>query len=555
MAIRFHFEGQTAAVPSVGERTVLELARDAGRPVDAKCGGRGSCGRCHVLLGEGEYRIFNESIRVAPGHRREALACRTVVLSASAEIFLPYASQISFEGTRIADGMELPEHRYNPRFSQGYGLAADIGTTTVVAALIDLSTGSVLGRDALYNQQILRADDVISRIALCSDPGGLQTLQDLIIKHTLNPLIRRLCADAAVDSSNIVHIAASGNTVMMHLFFGISPLSIGVLPFKPASRTFTSTAGELGIDGPPDAVVDAVPAISGFVGGDITADLYVSSLRLHPETDPSRLSILIDIGTNGEIVASAGGKMTACAAAAGPAFEGAGLLHGVRAASGAIEHIRFDERLHFELNVIGPSTPVGLCGSAIIDFMAEGFRCGLISSMGRFDTKRLKSRGRYDALCGMHACVLVPAEESATGEPICITEGDIAEILKAKAAIYGGLKSLLTELDRSVQEIDRIILAGGFAQHIDLANAMTIGLLPELPPARYAVIGNGSLAGASLMLLDQSTMQAFLELSDRPRIVTLNETGHFIHHFHDALALPHLDPDEFRSVQATQAAS
>ncbi|VGO12882.1 hypothetical protein PDESU_01436 [Pontiella desulfatans] len=543
MAVSIHFEGRTVEVENTGEQLVLELARVAGWHIDAKCGGHGSCASCNVQLGEGHYRVFQEEIKVAAEQRREVLSCQTRVLGDAAEIFLPRNSVISFDGARIADEMDIPPHNFNPRFKEGYGVAVDIGTTTVVAALIDLSTGKVLSRESLYNQQILKADDVVSRISLCNTEGQLEALRALVIDHTLNPLIHKLCAGTQADGNDIVHLAISGNTVMMHIFFGVSPVSIGTIPFKPVSRTFESTAGELGIDTHPGAVVVAVPAISGYVGGDITSDLHVS-----PPAPPRELSVLIDIGTNGEMVASLDGKMTACATAAGPAFEGAGLLHGARAASRAIDTIKYDENLDFELTVIGEPNPMGICGSAIIDFIADGFRCGLINMMGRFDIDLLKKQQRYEKVCGMHACMLVAPELSATGESITVTEGDIAEILKAKAAIYGGLKSLLAELGKTVQEIDHLVLAGGFAKHINLENAICIGLLPDLPLDHYEVIGNGSLAGAALALLDQDTMQHYLDLIDKPEIVTLNQTDHFTNHFQEALAIPNLETDDFPNV-------
>ena len=541
MAITIHFDGQSVAVESGSDRTVLELAREAGWHIDAKCGGQGFCASCNVLLGKGRYRVFDEEIDVSPEQRREVLSCQATVLSENAEIFLPRASVISFDGARIADEMDIPEHTFNPRFAQGYGVAVDVGTTTVVAALIELRTGKILSRESLYNQQILKADDVVSRISLCSEPDNLETLKELVIDHTLNPLIHKLCA--IIDKEQIVHLAISGNTVMMHIFFGVSPTSIGVIPFKPVSHTFSSTAGKLGIDVHPDALVVAVPAIAGYIGGDITSDLYVSNLS-------NGLSVLIDIGTNGEMVACLDGQMTACATAAGPAFEGAGLLHGARAASRAIDSIAYNETLDFELTVIGEPNPMGLCGSAIIDFIAEGFRCGLISAMGRYDIEMLKQEGRYERVGKMHACMLVEPELSATGESITVTEGDIAEILKAKAAIYSGLKTLLAELGKTVHDIDQLVLAGGFAKHINLENAICMGLLPDIGIGKYEVIGNGSLAGAALALLDQSTEQAYLDLIEQPEVITLNQTAHFTNYFQEALAIPNLDESDFPSTKS-----
>ena len=543
MPIVIHFDKRSVAVESDCDRTALELAREAGWHIEAKCGGRGSCCSCNILLGEGRYRIFGEDIVVHAEQRREVLSCQVVILSNNAEFFIPRSSVISFDGARIADEMDIPEHPHNPRCSHGFGIAVDIGTTTVVAALIDLTTGQILSRESLYNQQILKADDVVSRISLCNAEGQLETLQELVIQHTLNPIIHKLCAGTGTDKDEIVHLALSGNTVMMHIFFGISPVPIGTIPFEPVRHFFKSTAAELGIDIHAGALVEDVPAISGYVGGDITSDLYVSKSWKH-----DGLTALVDIGTNGEMVACLDGRMTACATAAGPAFEGAGLLHGARAASRAIDTIRYNANLDFELTVIGEPHPMGICGSAIIDFIAEGFRCGLINSMGRYDIDLLKKQQCYENILGMHACMLVAPELSATGESITVTEGDIAEILKAKAAIYGGLKSLLAELGKTVHDIDHIILAGGFAKHINLENAICIGLLPDLETCKYEVIGNGSLAGASLALLNQDAECDYHELIKKPEIITLNQTEHFTNHFQEALAIPNLEENDFPNI-------
>jgi uncharacterized 2Fe-2S/4Fe-4S cluster protein (DUF4445 family) len=540
MAINFHFDSRTLSTENEPQKTVLELAKTVGLHIDARCGGKGSCGRCNVLLGAGRYRVFNEEINIRAEQRREVLSCMAHVLGENAEIWLPLASVISFAGARIADEMNIPPHTFNPHFTEGFGIAADIGTTTVVAALINLKTGRVLGRQSLYNQQILKADDVVSRISLCSETGNLETLKVLVIADTLNPLVNKLCVDHGIEPNEIVHVAVAGNTVMTHIFFGVSPVSIGVLPFKPVSRTFKDRAGTLGVAAHPDAIVEAVPAVSGYVGGDITADLHVCKLCRF-----TGLALLIDIGTNGEMAAYHDGKLTATATAAGPAFEGAGIRHGARATRGAIDTVRFDESLDFKITTIDDSLPIGLCGSAIIDFIAEGFRCGLINMVGRYDVELLKKRKRYCPADGLHACELVRAEDSATGKSIAVTEHDIAEVLKAKAAIYAGLKTLLTELGKTVCDLDNVILAGGFAKHITLENAFEIGLLPAIGTKKYEVIGNGSLAGAALLLLDKTAASACMEIIDRPQIINLNQTDHFTNFYQEALAIPNLDDRDF----------
>jgi len=431
--------------------------------------------------------------------------------------------------------------------------AVDIGTTTVVVALADPVRGVILRRAAQYNQQIKKADDVAARISYCQRPEDLQRLQELVVQQTINPLLQQVCAAAGAAPERVVRLAAAGNTVMAHLFLGLSPASIGRLPFQAVRRVHPAyRARDLGLAMHPAGLVDVLPAIAGYIGGDVAADLHVAQLLPRPE-----LSVLVDMGTNSEVILSAGGEALACATAAGPAFEGAGLLHGRRAAPGAIEHVAFGPALDFQCTVIGGGRPDGLCGSAIIDFVAEGFRCGLINAQGRFDVARLKQRGCYTHIHlkqgATHACVLVPAADSATGHAISVTEWDLSQILKAKAATYAGLQSLLRLQGRRRGEIRRFVLSGGFARHINLRNAVTLGLLPDIPLDRFEVIGNGALAGACLALLDRGALPAMTELVRRPRVVELNLTPDFENNFIDALLIPNLNADQFPSVAGAPA--
>ncbi len=429
-----------------------------------------------------------------------------------------------------------------------FGIAVDIGTTTVVAMLVDLNRGQVLKKASLYNQQIRQADDVASRISYCGCVENVGELQRLVVQETVNTLIEKLCAEQGISSQWISRLAVSGNTVMTHLFLGISPVSIGQVPFQPVVNRYDEyCAGDLQLCMNRCGIVDVVPSVSGYVGGDIVSDIYVA--RLNERTDPT---LLVDIGTNGEMVYSEDGQYTVCATAAGPAFEGYGTAHGCRAATGAIEHIAFGTDLQFDTQVIGGGRAGGLCGSAFIDFIACGMRCGLINRMGRFNAEQLRDAGRYlefEEMCGdMKACVVVGAEQSASGEAIFVSEADVAQILKAKAAIYAGMKTLLEVRGRDFSSIRRFCLAGGFARHIDLPNAIFIGLLPEIPRDRFDVVGNGSLAGAMLALMDADAMDAYQTVAKLPRVVELNRVASFENNFIDALALPNMNAAEFPKV-------
>jgi uncharacterized 2Fe-2S/4Fe-4S cluster protein (DUF4445 family) len=296
-------------------------------------------------------------------------------------------------------------------------------------------------------------------------------------------------------------------------------------------------------------IVNIAPSISGYIGGDITSDIYVSGLD---KTD--ELTALVDLGTNSEMALAENGEILTAAAAAGPAFEGAGMLCGCRASKGAIEHIDFDSSLDFKIQTIGDAPAIGICGSAIIDFIANGYKCGLINPLGRFDLDLLKKTKRYIEadICGRksHACLLVSAEKSATGESVLVSEGDIEQILKAKAAVYAGLKTLLSEKGKSFKELKKIILAGGFAKYINVNNAITMGMLPELPSDIYQSIGNGSLAGAFLSLVDPDASKAYLNIIDKPKVTALNLIPEFEMSFVDALMIPNYDESEFPQSQS-----
>lgn len=431
---------------------------------------------------------------------------------------------------------------------RNFSVAVDIGTTTVVAALVDSSDGRILAKASSYNQQMSKADDVASRISYASTAERLAEMKSLVVEGTINPLIKSLCAETGAKPEEILRLAASGNTVMTHLFLGLSPESIGKLPFQPVTNVYANCLGkDLGLLMNPNGVVEMAPSISGYVGGDLTSDIHVAGLRF-----AKGLSVLIDLGTNSETILAHDGELFACAAAAGPAFEGAGLNCGCRATSGAIERISYGRELDIRLGVIGSAKPVGICGSAIIDFIACGFLCGLINQFGRFDRAMLESSGRAMEIgqkgAKVLACALVGERESGTGRPIFVSELDLEQILKAKAAVYAGVKTLLTSKGRSVAELDRLILAGGFAKYIDIDNAIAIGMLPEMPRERMQVVGNGSLAGAYLALVDSSAIGIYEETIKAPKTVSLNLLPDFEGNFVDALMLPNFNESEFPAV-------
>jgi uncharacterized 2Fe-2S/4Fe-4S cluster protein (DUF4445 family) len=319
---------------------------------------------------------------------------------------------------------------------------------------------------------------------------------------------------------------------MTHLFLGLPPSGIGVLPFSPVTRHPPAVrASDLGLLLHPHAVVEAVPSISGHVGGDLVADACAARLL-----ERRGLTMLVDIGTNGEILLWDGRHLHATATAAGPAFEGGGLAHGGRAAEGAIDHLVWREEKGFESSVIGGTAPRSLCGSAVIDFIAEGRRAGWINEHGRFDTVRLRKSGAYlEVSRGNHA--LRAAAVTPSGK-LWVSEHDVSEVLKAKAAIFAGMRTILAVAGRTWKDLDTLLLAGGFARYIHLRQATTMGLLPVLDPGVIRVIGNGSLSGACLALLDESSWGTFDRVLAAARPLELNLHPDFENHFIDALFLP-----------------
>ena len=532
--------------------TLAQLLETAGIHLNLRCGGEGVCGGCRVLLGAGTFQIDGQTLTLPTGSQHDAFACQTHVASADAVITIPSVSLLEHGGQIVSDFSTLQRTVLEGPLAADAPLAAavDIGTTTVALVLLDPATGHILARASNYNQQIRKADDIASRISFARTDKEVRVLQELVIQKTINPLLAEACAAAGVQTDRIQRLAAAGNTVMEHLLLGLPVESIGRLPFEAVRHIHPPCeAGTLGLAMAPSGRVDVVPSVAGYIGGDVTADIHAAHLLARGGE-----SVLVDIGTNSEIVYALNGRLFACATAAGPAFEGAGLLHGRRAAPGAIEHVRSDEALKFQCDVIGGGRADGICGSGIIDFLAESFRLGLLNAQGRLDVERLKRCGCYAhsriARGNSHACVLVPATASATGQAIVVTERDIEQVLKAKAATYAGFKTLLGLQGRALADIPRVVLAGGFAHHINIANAITLGLLPDLPLERFEVLGNGSLAGAYLALTDADALPAMEQLSRQPQVVELNLTADFEDNFIDAMLIPNLNTEEFPSVKS-----
>ncbi|MGC8490764.1 MAG: ASKHA domain-containing protein [Syntrophobacteraceae bacterium] len=423
--------------------------------------------------------------------------------------------------------------------SANLGIAIDVGTTTVVAQLIDLRTGEVLGAQASHNSQARYGEDVVSRMIFACGQAGITPLTEAIT-FTINSLIDSLVKKHKIRHRDITSIVAAGNTVMSHLLLGIEPCNIRMAPYIPAAARFPQfLAEEIGLKANPKAFLHCVPCVSSYVGGDITAGVYACGMYEHEE-----ISALIDVGTNGEIVIGNSEWLVCCSASAGPAFEGAGIKCGTRAILGAIEKISIDgDRVRYE--TIGNQKPLGVCGSAIIDGIAELLSSGIIDQSGKFI---LLDHPMVRVVDDVPELIVAPAEQSASGEPIVITEDDISNLIKTKGAVLAAVRVLLKTLEMDFMDLEKIYVAGGFGAHLDIEKAIFIGLLPDIPKERIRFVGNSSLAGARHALLSTRAFHRMEELANRMTYIELSVHPDFMNEFVAALFLPHTDVELFPTV-------
>jgi uncharacterized 2Fe-2S/4Fe-4S cluster protein (DUF4445 family) len=424
-----------------------------------------------------------------------------------------------------------------------YGLAVDIGTTTVCGILIDLNTGKVIAEASSYNTQIGYGEDVISRIIYSQRPGGLKALQEKVV-YTINNIIETVCKKVIISPSDISYIMTAGNTVMSHLLLGIDPKFIRESPYVPACSQFplTSAAG-LGVYAHPSVRLFLYPSVASYVGGDITAGVHACQMHKSAE-----LTLFIDIGTNGEIVVGNQDWMMCTACSAGPAFEGGGIKHGMRASSGAIENFYIHPETYEPMIVtIERTKPRGICGSGLISIVAELLEAGVIDQQGKFSRKIDHPRIRQGE--DNYEYVLAWANDSLTREDIVITEVDLDNLIRAKGAMYAGYVTLLETVGMVFTDLDRVILAGNFGAYIDLERAIAIGLLPDIEREKFFYLGNGSLLGAQVSLCDHKRFRERSIVSSLMTNMELSENPEFMTHYMAALFLPHTDMSQFPTVR------
>jgi uncharacterized 2Fe-2S/4Fe-4S cluster protein (DUF4445 family) len=615
---------------------LLKAAMDADVHINASCGGAGSCGKCRVVVEEGEVeREPNTKLAEAEIAKGYALACQTKVLS-DLKVTIPLESRIGdkriFQRAEptpahgyllaAADWEErLPEWELDPptrkvhlvlaeptlddntsdaerikrglameadlrdvvidfpvlqrlpnmirqsnwditvtvldsgdelravRIEQGdtslrqSAIAIDIGTTTISAELIDLHTGEVTARASDYNAQVAFGEDVISRIIYATKGTGLAKLQSVVVGTIWN-LIKNLVEQAEIEYCNITHVVAAGNTTITHLFLGLNPKYIREEPYIPSGTIFPwIKCSDIGLRIAAGVYLYAIPCVASYVGGDIVAGVLAAGIF---NTD--RMTLYIDIGTNGEIVLGNRDWMLSCSCSAGPAFEGGGVKHGMRATSGAIEQVRID-KVGYEPMIItvGNRKPIGICGSGLIDLLSEMFLTGLMNEKGKINTDLPTDRVR--AIEGGAEYVLVWAEDSATRRDIVITEVDIDNLMRAKAAVYAGIEVLLSSMDMDVSMIDELLIAGAFGRYLEVDKAVSIGLLPDIGYDKIKFVGNGSLLGAHLSALSREMMEKANDIARQMTYLELSMNPAFMDHYMSAMFFPHTNMEMFPTVQ------
>ncbi|MDR0905571.1 MAG: ASKHA domain-containing protein [Oscillospiraceae bacterium] len=424
------------------------------------------------------------------------------------------------------------------------GLAIDIGTTTVSALLVDLETGRIIAKGSSGNGQIRYGADVINRIIEQQKPGGVERLRYAVIHESLLPIIHRLCDDSGMKPERIYSATVAANTTMNHLLLGVNANHLRMEPYIPAFFEIEPLfSRELGIDLSPGAKMAIAPNIGSYVGGDVTAGALASMIWNSPE-----LSLLVDLGTNGELVFGNNEFLMACACSAGPAFEGGDIKCGMRATDGAIEDCEISrETMEPSLNVIGGEKPVGLCGSGIIDLIAELFRAKIINGKGKF--VREGERIVYDTEYGGARYILAREDESATGREVFIDETDIDNFIRTKGAIFSAIMTLTQPLGFSPEDIERVFVAGGIGSGINIKNAITIGMFPGLPEERFQYIGNSSLSGAYATLMSREATGKLSSLAKSITYVELSTQTGYMDEFVAACFLPHTDASMFPEIE------
>ena len=424
--------------------------------------------------------------------------------------------------------------------SANFGVAVDVGTTTVVAQLVDMNTGELLGVEGCHNQQANYGEDVISRMIFACREGGLPPVQGAVIKN-INQLIGKLAKNNGASKEEIYAILAAGNTTMSHFLLGLTPCSLRLDPYVPTADEFPQIrAGDVGIEINPHGILETIPCVASYVGGDIVAGVMSCGITEHEEVKG-----LIDIGTNGEIAIGNKEWLVCCSASAGTAFEGGGTRCGMRAVKGAIEKLGISNgQLKYE--TIGNARPRGICGSGLIDCIYELVKNGIIGPDGKFHRKRVDPRLRIEDNIPQY--VIAHPDETESRAAVVITEPDIDNLIKSKGAVFAAIKSLTNYIGLGFDMIDTFYVAGGFGSFLNIPKSIAIGLLPDIPHEKIQFVGNSSLTGARMCLVSGSALETCVNISRSMTNIELSTYQPFTEEYIAALFLPHTNRRLFPSV-------
>ncbi|MFC1713475.1 ASKHA domain-containing protein [Candidatus Poribacteria bacterium] len=425
---------------------------------------------------------------------------------------------------------------------KNYGIAVDIGTTTVAAHLINLATRKTIGATARANSQGSFGDDVISRIVYSSRDNGLETLHRTIVGD-INNLIVYLTRRYQVDLNDVTCVMCAGNTTMTHFALGVDPTYIRREPYVSTANFFPVVrAAEAGIRINRRGLLSCMPGVASYVGGDITAGALASGI-----SESEDICLFIDIGTNGEMVLGNEEWLVCCSCSCGPAFEGGGARHGMRAARGAIQRVTIDESYDVSFSTIGNGRATGICGSGFIDVLSEMLRAGVIDRacdiQTDLDTPRVREGDE-----GWEFVLAWKEEAAARRGDITISQADIDNLIRSKAAVYAAAKVLLEKMDITWDKVERLYVAGGFGNYLNIEKSIFIGLLPDLPLSKFRFIGNSSITGAKLAMLSSAALKEAEEIANKMTYIELSGDNTFFEQFTAATFLPHTDIELFPSV-------
>lgn len=426
--------------------------------------------------------------------------------------------------------------------AKNFGFAFDIGTTTISGQLIDLNSKKILGTKAAFNKQASFGADVITRIIFAQEADGLEKLHHAVIDE-MNIMIQELTRENNVDLNNVTCCLCAGNTTMIHLLLRVDPTYIRREPYVPTANFVpVIRAAEAGIKINPRGLLDCVPGVSSYVGGDLTSGVLACGMD-----KTEKLSLLIDIGTNGEIVLGNKDWLISCAASAGPCFEGSGVTSGMRASAGAIQRVKIGLKdFKVEYSTILDKPARGICGSGYIDIIAELLRAGIIDRSGKINP-RLTNRRIRDGEYGREL-VIAFKEDAGTSSDIVINEVDIENLKRAKGAIYAGASMLVRHMQLSFEDLEQVFISGGFGTYLDMANAVFIGLLPDLPSVRFTFAGNSSLIGARQILLSHEAMKDAEDIAKKITYLEMSVEPQYMDEYMASLFFPHTDLSRFPSV-------